>query len=103
MATSFHWHITDMNRQTQDGYVFSVAYAVKAIGATFSTVCHVGSIELPRGETMIPFENLTKETVVSWVKDKLGAKGVTDIEDYLQKCLNDRLVASAESSGLPWS
>jgi hypothetical protein len=51
---------------------------------------------------MIPFADLTKETVLGWVQEKLGgAEKVAEIEAALQAGIDEQL-APTKATGLPW-
>jgi hypothetical protein len=102
MATTFTWAIAQLERETEDGLVFTVHYTVAAHDGTYSSSAY-GSLglERPEGE-MVPFADLTEEIVVGWVKDKFGEEKVAEIETALQAQLDEQHSPS-KASGLPWS
>lgn len=63
-----------------------------------------GSVGLAYSENtpFIPFENLTEETVVSWVKGVLGSELVSDIESRLSQAII-KLSEPQTPPSLPWS
>jgi hypothetical protein len=61
-----------------------------------------GSLGLERGDTLVPFADLTEATVVGWVKEKLTAEKVTEIEAALQTQLDEQRQPT-KAGGLPWS
>ena len=81
MSTTFSWAIANLERHTADGVVFTVHYTVNAEDGTYSAGAY-GSLglEAPDPDSMIPFDNLTEEIVVGWVKDKFGDEKVAEIE-----------------------
>jgi hypothetical protein len=101
MTTTFSWSIAQLERETADGYVFTVHYTVDASDGTYSAGAY-GSIglERPEGE-LVPFAELTPEIVVGWVKDKFGDEKVVEIEAALQAQLDEQH-APSKASGLPW-
>jgi hypothetical protein len=102
MATTITWNIAQLERETSDGYVFTAHYTVDAKDESYSAGAY-GSIGLERPEgDMIPFADLTAEIVVGWVKDKLTADKVTEIEDALQAQLDEQH-APSKATGLPWA
>jgi len=102
MATTFTWNIAQMERETADGYVFTVHYTVDAKDDTYSAGAY-GSLALERPEgNMIPFADLTPEVVIGWVKEKFGAEKVAEIEGALQAQLDEQR-APSKQSGLPWA
>lgn len=100
--TSFTWNIVQLERETADGYVFTVHYTVDAKDDIYSAGAY-GSLGLERPEgSMIPFADLTPEIVIGWVKEKFGAEKVAEIEGALQAQLDEQRTPSKQS-GLPWS
>ncbi len=102
MSTTFTWNIAQMERETADGYVFTVHYTVDAKDDTYSAGAY-GSLGLERPEgSMIPFADLTPEVVIGWVKEKFGAEKVAEIEAALQQQL-DLQRQPVTGQGLPWA
>tara|TARA_R100001443_G_scaffold61008_1_gene71271 strand:- start:19 stop:333 length:315 start_codon:yes stop_codon:yes gene_type:complete len=102
MATTFTWAVAQLDRETADGYVFTAHYTVNAKNDTYSAGAY-GSVALERPETLVPFASLTEEQVIGWIQDKLGgAEKVTEIQDALQKQLDEQ-EAPSKASGVPWS
>lgn len=101
MTTTFSWNISQLERKTFDGFVFTVHYTVDANDGTYSAGAY-SSIGLERPETLIPYSDLTKEQVVGWVKDKLGAEKVEAIEAALQAQLDEQH-APSKAAGVPWA
>jgi hypothetical protein len=102
MATTTTWKIASLDRETADGYVFTAHYTVNATDETYKAGAY-GSIGFERPDTLVPFADLTEETVVGWVKEALnGEEKVTEIEAALQTQLDEQ-AAPTKASGLPWS
>ncbi len=102
MSTVFTWNIAQMERETADGYVFTVHYTVDAKDDTYSAGAY-GSIGLERPEgSMIPYADLTPEIVIGWVKDKFGDEKVLEIEEALQSQIEEQRHPS-KAAGLPWA
>ena len=101
MTTTFTWAIANLERETADGFVYTAHYTVNAEDGTYSSSAY-GSIGLERPDTLIPFDDLTEEVVVGWVKEKLGAEKVTEVEDALQVQLDEKH-APTKAAGVPWS
>jgi hypothetical protein len=104
MTTEFNWHIAQLIRHTADGVVTTAHYTIDAKDAVYSAAAY-GSVglEQPDPETMIPFDSLSEEIVVEWVKEKLGGdEKVEEIEAALQSQL-DQKHAPTEAAGLPWA
>ena len=102
MATTFTWAVSQLDRETADGYVFTAHYTVNAANDTYSAGAY-GSVGLDRPDTLVPFASLTEEQVIGWVQEKLGgAEKVTEIQDALQAQLDEQ-AAPTKASGVPWS
>ena len=98
MATTYNWTIQQMNRNTDGGFVTTVHYNVSAVDGDY-TASTYGTVGYTQEEgNFIPFDSLTPEIVVGWVKDSLG-----------QSTVEEALAAQSEAqknpvqqSGLPW-
>ena len=101
MTTTFTWAIANLERETADGFVYTAHYTVNAEDGTYSAGAY-GSIGLERPESLIPFDDLTEEMVVGWVKDKLGEEKVAEVEVALQSQLDEKH-APTKAAGVPWS
>jgi len=99
MSVSYNWSIADLNRKTEDGYVFTVHWRINASNEAYSEGAY-GSISLERPEEMIPFDQLTPELVVQWVKDYFGEEKVAEIEGALAARISEKQNPT-EASGLP--
>ena len=104
MATTFNWKISQLEREVADGCIFVAHYVIDASDSSYSAGAY-GSIGLERPESgLIPFDSLTEEVIVGWVKDKLTAEKVAEIEAALQAQLDEKH-APTKISGFPanWS
>ena len=91
------WTINQLERNTSNGFVTTVHYSVNAVDGDFSASTY-GTIGFEGDTPATPFESLTKEQVVSWVKDKLG-------EEAVEASLAAQIEAQrnpVKASGLPW-
>ena len=83
-----------------NGYVNKVIYRVKGTDGTYETRA-TGEVDLEKPETLIPYKDLTAETVIGWVKAKLGADQVASIE----KAIDDNITLQKTPThgvGTPW-
>jgi hypothetical protein len=102
MTTITTWAVAQMERETEDGYVFTVHYTVAANDGTYSSSAY-GSLGLERPEgDLVPFSQLDEQTVIGWVKEKFGEEKVAEIEAALQAQLDEQHFPS-KASGLPWA
>ena len=101
-TTNFTWGIANLERETADGYVYTVHYTVNADDGVYRTGAY-GSIGLARPEgDLIPFADLTEGTCIQWVKDALGDEKYQSILDALQSQLDEQR-APSKASGVPWT
>jgi hypothetical protein len=102
------WKIADAKRSPQNGLVFEVVYVIN-FSLEEKEDRHVGFAKFegdPLSPSFVPFEKLTEEIVIGWVKEKLGdteinriiAEAQARIEDRIQKEKNPEFI-----NGLPWN
>ena len=101
MTTTFTWVIANLERETSDGFVFTGHYTVSAADEAYTAGAY-GSIGFERPDELIPFDDLTEEIVIGWVKEKLGEEQVEKIEAALQSQIDEKR-APSKASGMPWS
>ena len=100
MATTFTWKISQLEREVSDGYVYTAHYVIDASDSSYNAGAY-GSIGLERPETeLIPFDSLSEDLVVGWVKEKLTPEKVAEIEAALQAQLDEKH-APTKIAGLP--
>lgn len=102
------WNIANLERSSTDGYVFTAHWTVNINESTDETdefgnsvvysASAYGSIGFERPGELIPFENLTEELVISWIKEKLD---VESIESSLLNQIEEQKNPS-KLSGTPW-
>jgi hypothetical protein len=93
------WDIANLEREVSDGYVYTAHWTASSTLGEFSAGAY-GSVGLERPDgTLIPFDQLSKEQVVGWVKDKLD---VPAIEAALASQIAEQQ-APKQASGLPWA
>jgi hypothetical protein len=95
---NFEWNVVSLERKADNGFVTTVHYTVSAVDGevTASTYGTVGYTQEEGNFT--PYESLTKEQVIGWVKDSLG-------EETVQASLTAQIDAQknpVQESGLPW-
>lgn len=108
-SISTTWAIANLERHTNSGNVYTAHWVVNARtegteGTVTASAGAYGSmgLEAPaEGDEVIPFEELTQELVVGWVKEKLGEEQVASTEAALAAQIADQL-APKSASGIPW-
>ena len=101
MSTTFTWAIANLERETGDGYVFTAHYTISANDGTYSAGAY-GSVGFERPDTLIPFDSLTPEIVIQWVKDHYGEEKVTEVEEALAARIAEK-ESPTQATGLPSS
>ena len=119
MAITYDWHIANLEYEIEDGFVYTAHWTVNATdedgdSENYSASAY-GSVGLSRPDNLIPYEDLTEETVVDWVKEKFSE--IPEAKDpeaepkktQLQQ-IEEGLAAQIEAqkyptstSGLPWN
>lgn len=101
------WKIIDLKRKVPSGFVTEVTYLLEfelegCEDRHFGTLNFAGDQSTPN---FIPFGSLSEETVINWVKEKLGQDKVnqilTDFERRLQAAIQARKNPPF-ANGLPW-
>jgi len=100
--TVFTWAIANLERETEDGFVFVAHYTINANDGTYSSGAY-GSIGFQRPDNLIPYADLTEETVINWTKEALGGdEKIAEIEAALQAQINEQRSPS-KAAGVPWA
>lgn len=93
------WEIIRMQRQAEDGLVIKVILRVYRSDNGIN-IFRDFVVSLDKTEQFIPFENLTKEIVISWLKEKIDPEEldlVLNLEIETQKNKNKNILI-----GTPW-
>jgi len=94
----FNWNIVQTDYNTSDKFITTVHYNVSAVDGEF-TASTYGTVGYTQEEgNIIPFDSLTPEIVIGWVKDSLGQETVeTALAAQIEAQQNP-----VQLSGLPW-
>jgi hypothetical protein len=102
---TYTWSIANLERHTGTGLVFTAHYQISATDGVYSAGAY-GSIGLEapaEGDPVIPYSELTPETVIGWVKEKLGgAEKVDEIHSALENQILEQRQPT-KAAGLPWA
>jgi hypothetical protein len=98
------WSIVELERHTSDGLVITAHWqTVKESEGKRARV--YGSVGLPMKDptdpSFIPFDELTEDVVIGWVKAQLGEEQVAALEANIAAQL-DALLNPTTTTGLPW-
>ena len=105
MATTCTWKIAQLERETEDNFVFTAHWTVNAIETTEDkqySAGSYGSIGFQRPENLVPFEELDEELVISWVQEAIGGEQVETMETSLDAQIAEQK-APTKAQGLPWT
>jgi hypothetical protein len=101
------WIIHQLERQATDGFVFNVHWRL-AMSETVEdrnyyadTYGVIAFTQNPESLDYIPYEELTEEIVVGWVKESLGEEKLEEMEEMLSNRIENQ-INPPTLSGLPW-
>ena len=102
MTATIEWNIAQLERHLADGAVYTAHWTVslEEEGESASAYGSVGFSD-PDPADFTPYDELTKEQVVGWVKDALGEEQVTSVEESLENQIQEKLNPT-DSPGIPW-
>ena len=101
------WNIIDLKRKPDSGLVFEVIYVV-VLNLDGFQGSHGGIVELDGSfddPNFIPFNSLTEEIVIDWVKDKIGEDEIIRIQSEISALLEERIESERNPeflTGTPW-
>ena len=108
MATKT-WSVNTLERELADGYVNKVIFRVDGADGTY-TFRATGEVDLPKPDTLVPYADLTEETVLGWIKAKLNENKdedgntidqVANIEAAVENGVNIQKTPT-HGTGKPW-
>jgi len=102
VATTFTWGINTLERETDDGFVFTAHYTVNANDGTYSSGAY-GSVGFERPDNLIPYADLTEPLVIGWIQEALGGDDkVAEIQAALQAQIDEQRNPT-KANGVPWA
>ena len=100
MSATMNWTISTLERELSDGGVIVAHWRCTASDGGL-TVSSYGTCSFeqkdPSDPNFIPFDALTEEVVIGWVRDKMGE----GIEANLNSAM-DALENPTSATGVPW-
>ena len=102
MSTTITWKIENLERTLPDGVVNTVHWRVNAQDGDYVATAY-GSLGVQGSKNdkgFIPFDKLTEEDVISWVKDNLET--CEELENGLKSQIESQKEPKS-ASGMPWS
>jgi len=106
MTITYTWSVSKMKtlQEPQSNFVSSVDWTLVAKDGDLKVFTQ-SNIDLdPSSNTFTPYEQLTEEIVIGWVKEKLGEEMVLDYQNSLAQKLEEinNPPAEAQNTPLPW-
>jgi len=93
------WKIVNMERDASTGFVSTVHWTCSDVDGDYSGSTY-GSLGLS-GELVTPYENLTEEVVIGWVKAAMGEDTVAATEAAVAAQIADAKEPKV-AVGTPW-
>ena len=92
------WNISQLDRQTSDGFVITAHWQATAVDGEHSASIYA-TCSWSDGTPIVPYADLTKETVLGWIwangVDKTATEAALAAQIALQK-------APVTATGVPW-
>ena len=92
------WNISQLDRQTSDGFVTTAHWQANATDGDYSASVY-STCSWSEGTATIPYADLTKETVLGWIwangVDKAATEAALNAQIELQK-------NPVKATGVPW-
>lgn len=101
MSITYNWTINNLGSTVADGVVFVVNYEFTATDGTYlSGIQDFMELDAPaEGDTIIPYSDLTEETVISWVQERISDETIAEWKIEFQE---DLVRQSTVQNGKPW-
>ena len=103
----YQWNIQALDCVPQeDGktdVVVTAHWTVSATDGTYSSSAYgTQSFTYDAGKAFIPYPSLTKDEVVAWVQDGMGAESVTSLQNSLNTQIANQIDPPIVTPPLPW-
>jgi hypothetical protein len=108
MTTTYQWNIQALDCVPQeDGKTDVVVVAhwiVSATDGTYSSSAYgTQSFTYDAGKAFIPYPSLTQDEVVGWVQAGMGVDAVTELQENLDKQIENQINPPIVTPPLPWA
>jgi hypothetical protein len=107
--TNYTWTISNLYTQTIEGnadYVVIANYNTTGVDGEYTaSLSNTAQFSTEDVTTFIPYEDLTEEIVINWVKESLGENGIISVEACLQGQIDSQInpPVSPTNTALPWN
>ena len=108
MPVATTWTVNDMRRNVSDGGVYEVRWSCTAINDSGPETASAGGKYTctpdPSASDFVPYDSLTEETVLGWVKADLpNGETASEMETRLVGKVDAQITRNADTAdGVPW-
>tara|TARA_R100000152_G_C6770709_1_gene196989 strand:+ start:1386 stop:1694 length:309 start_codon:yes stop_codon:yes gene_type:complete len=102
MSTTITWKPVRTVFDTSDKFIWKIHYTVEAKNGDY-VADHHDKMTLDRPETLVSYDTLTEENLVTWIKNKLGTGIVLGIEGDLKNEICGFVSGTHKNQGLPYA
>lgn len=108
MTITYQWNIQALDCIPQiEGeidYVVTAHWTVSATDGTYTSSAYgTQSFTYDGAKSFTPFDELTLEQVVGWVQEGMGIEAVTQLQESLDKQIEDQIDPPIVTPPLPWA
>lgn len=106
--TTFNWTVTQLLTETiagEQNYVVIANYDVTGVDGEYSSsLSDSARFSTANVDNFIPYEDLTNDIVVGWIKGQLGVDGVANYEASIQGQIDSQINPPSVpvNTPLPW-
>lgn len=92
--TTYNWKVNSLYTKTIEGeqnYVVIANYEVIGTDDTYTfSISNKARFSTEKASIFIPYEDLTNDIVIGWIKQELGPNGITSIEAAIEGQINSQ-------------
>lgn len=108
MTITYQWNIPQLDCLPQiEGevdYVVTAHWTVQATDGNYSAYAYgTQGFTYNGSKNFTPFNELTQEQVVSWVQEGMGVDAVTQLQESLDKQIENQINPPIVTPALPWA
>ena len=108
MSNTYTWTITNLQclptHEGKSNVVCSVGFSVSATdGVNTASVPNTLMMSYDENQNFIEYEGLTSDTVLGWVRNALGADGISSTQANLDEILSKLANPPVITRTLPWA
>lgn len=110
MAITYTWAVTSLKTRNEGSNANAVVQTYwkktgtdeNGVTGEFSGATPFTSTTMPEGSTFIPFEQLTEETVLEWIKDVVVGSYEEHVNAQIAKQIAEKATPITEAT-MPWA